>query len=464
MVALPTQNRPYLIYSNKQPLRKENRPYQAIGAALDGWRSARREILLCGPAGTGKSRGILQKLHFCSQKYPGARILICRKTRHSITQTAMVTYEKKVLPEGWLDRYVHFNTTEQQYEYVNGSVIAVGGLDKPSKIMSSEWDMIYPQEAIELLEDDWEALTTRLRNGVMPYQQLIGDTNPGPPTHWLKKRCDRGATKMLHSRHEDNPSVTKEYLATLDALTGVRKKRLRDGLWAAAEGMVYDEWDPNIHIITMKQLQERKIIIGDQINRFAIRRFVAGVDWGYKNPGVIQVYGIDGDGRKYLFREVYQTRRLIGWWVEQAKALHQEFGIETFFCDPSEPAYIMEFNNADLNAIGATNDIVPGIDTMKQALAVQPDGRPGFCVYEFALQERDQLRDEQNQPIGLENEINEYVYEQDKNGRPVKELPVKLNDHACDAARYVCMGVDGNMSIQPLGQEVSNAISQYVGY
>src|SRR6267154_2726628 len=157
MVAFPATEprpaRPYLVYSNHRPIKKENRPYQALGAALKAWRSGRREVLLCGPAGTGKSRAALQKLHFCAQKYPGARILICRKTRHSISQTAMVTYEKKVLPEGWLDKYVHFNTTEQQYEYSNGSVIAVGGLDKPSKIMSSEWDMIYPQEAIELLEE-----------------------------------------------------------------------------------------------------------------------------------------------------------------------------------------------------------------------------------------------------------------------------------------------------------------------
>jgi hypothetical protein len=44
----------------------------------------------------------------------------------------------------------------------------IGGMDKPTKIMSSEYDFIYVQEAIELTETDWENLTTRLRNGRCP--------------------------------------------------------------------------------------------------------------------------------------------------------------------------------------------------------------------------------------------------------------------------------------------------------
>src|SRR5581483_5142785 len=176
---------------------KERRPYQPLGAALKMWRSRRREVLLAGPCDTGKSRACIEKLHFCADKYPHARLLMLRKTRKSLTQAAMVTYEQKVLPEGWLGSLIKFSTTDQQYEYPNGSIIAVAGMDDPAKVLSSEWDLIYVQEATELSENDWEILTMRLRNGAMPYQQLIADCNPGPPTHWLKLRADRGATLML---------------------------------------------------------------------------------------------------------------------------------------------------------------------------------------------------------------------------------------------------------------------------
>lgn len=416
------------------------KPYHPYGAAFDAWRSARRECLLAGAAGTGKSRLCLQKLHYCAKKYPGMRAIIVRKTRESITQTAMVTYEKKVLPPGWLGAAVKWRTQEQQYEYSNGSVIAVGGMDKSSKVMSSEWDLIYVQEATELMEEDWGALTTRLRNGIMPYQQLIADCNPSHPTHWLKQRADRGETLMLESRHEDNPSVTPEYIATLDALPGVLKQRLRFGRWAAAEGMVYELWDSAVHIASKKKLIEWGILNEDgTVNRKVAKRVLASVDWGYTNPGAIQVWALDSDDRMYMVCELYRTQRDIDWWIEQAKALKQEFGIEQFVCDPAGPSYIEQFNKHRLNAIGAINDIAPGISALQSRLKIAGDGRPRFYVYEYALKERDESREKVHRPFSFIQEIDGYVWPKSKDGAPVKEVPVKVDDHAMDCARYMAM-------------------------
>src|SRR5690606_12230398 len=208
------------------------------------------EAMLAGPAGTGKSRGALEKMHLCAEKYAGMRGLIVRKTRVSLTHTGLVTLEEHVLPEGHSVLYGPVRSHRSSYRYPNGSELVVGGMDNPVKVMSGEYDLIYVQEATELSEADWEQLTTRLRNGRMPYQQIIGDCNPGPPTHWIKQRADRGDMLMLDTRHQDNPTLYdhsrgewtekgREYLAKLDKLTGVRRRRLRDGEWAAAEGAVY---------------------------------------------------------------------------------------------------------------------------------------------------------------------------------------------------------------------------------
>lgn len=226
------------------------------------------ELLLAGAAGTGKSMAALYKLHLCALKYPGMRGLMVRKTRASLTESAMTTFDKKVLHE--LDG-VDFHTTTQEYRYPNGSVIVVGGLDKATKIMSSEYDLCYVQEATELSEHDWESITTRLRNGVMPYQQIVGDCNPDSPQHWLKQRCNQGRTLMLETHHEDNPTLWDRvtgtwtdngarYMAKLDALTGVRLLRLRMGLWAAAEGMVYEEWSAAVHLLDETQLRVAGIL------------------------------------------------------------------------------------------------------------------------------------------------------------------------------------------------------------
>ena len=60
--------------------------------------TARPEIILSGPAGTGKSFACLWKLHQTALDHPGARCLIVRKTRESITESALVTFEAHVLP------------------------------------------------------------------------------------------------------------------------------------------------------------------------------------------------------------------------------------------------------------------------------------------------------------------------------------------------------------------------------
>lgn len=419
---------------------QKRRPYRPYGAALAAWKSRRRELVLAGPAGTGKSVLCLHKLHYCAKKYPGMRALICRKTRESITQTAMVSYEKKVLQPGWLGDVVIWRTQEQEYRYANGSIIAVGGLDKPSKIMSSEWDMIYPQEATELSEEDYGALTTRLRNGVMPYQQLLGDCNPSYPTHWLRQRADRGEVLMLESRHEDNPTVTPEYLAALDKLPGVLRDRLRYGRWAAAEGMVYDEWNAAVHVVSKKKLVEWGILLENGMLNFqVVKRVLAAVDWGFTNPGVIQVYALDSDGRAYLIRELYRTQRDIDWWIGQAKELKQEFGIEQFVCDPAEPAFIEQFNKHQLRAVGAINSIPLGISAAHARLKVAGDGRPRFYVYEYALKDRDEGRVAAHRPFCFSMEVDAYAYPKSKDGAPVKEVPVKIDDHAMDAFRYLCL-------------------------
>jgi phage terminase large subunit-like protein len=448
----------------------ERRAYEPFGAARAAWRSARREVLTAGPADTGKSRGWLEKLHYCANKYPGMRACMVRKTRKSLTQSAMVTYEKKVLPVGALSERkkhgcIHFSTQDQQYEYPNGSIIAVSGLDDPEKVKSSEWDMLYFQEATEGSENDWEMLTRGLRNGVMPYQQLGADANPSYPTHWLKARCDRLATLMLEAHHEDNPSITPERLALLKALTGIRYWRLYKGLWRAAEGTVYgEEWDPSIHVVSREQLKAWGVFYTDgTLNRQVIRHIIGGADWGYTNPGVLHVYGMDADGRLYTLREIYRTHRTIDWWIEQGQALDQEFHVERWIADPSEPGYIAQFNGAGLPTEGAENSIALGIGFLRKRLRVARDGRPRFFVYEYALQEQDEALLALHKPTGIETEMDSYVWPEPKEGHPYKEEPVDEDNHACDVARYVSATLDEGSDVGELDHETAAAIASYRG-
>jgi phage terminase large subunit len=244
----------------------------------------------------------------------------------------------------------------------------------------------------------------------------------------------RDSLRLFHSKHEENPALYdqrtgaiteqgKRTMSVLDALTGVRKQRLRFGMPAQAEGAVYDEWDESVHRIYADQVPE-------------IRRYIGGQDWGYTNPGVFGAWGVDGDGRMYLLHQIYQTQRTIDWWQEQIKLLQRKLGrFDAVLCDPSEPSHIQSFRNAGINAQPADNARTPGIDAVKRRLAEKR-----LFVVRDSLQRADDSLVENRKPCRVEDEFPMYVWADKK----AKEEPVKEDDHGMDMTRYTVMYLDGN--------------------
>lgn len=444
----------------------EQRPYQPFGAALEVFYCQDDEIITDGPAGTGKSRGCLEKMHLCATKYPGMRGLLARKTRTSITQTALATYENHVLPVGSLGRDVRFFTTNQEYQYKNGSVLVVGGLDKSSKIMSSDYDLIFIQEATELTEGDWEDLTSRLRNGVMPYQQLLGDCNPQSPKHWIKSRQKRRVLKMFASKHEDNPILFdphthqmtargKAYLAKLDNLTGVRYLRLRKGLWVQAEGIVWENYESKTHLI----------------DRFDVphdwRRFWS-IDFGYRNPFVWQEWAMNHDGVLYRVREIYHTKRLVedharkiletcGWSYDPETGIRKQTRSdasplpEKIICDHDLEDRATLERHLGLATVPAFKDVRQGIQAVESRFRVGRNKKAGIYFLRDSLVETDPELEEAKKPLCTEDELEGYVWDDKK----TKEMPKKEDDHGCDGTRYMVAEIDLKPEIDELEEETT---------
>jgi hypothetical protein len=210
-----------------RPPTADERPYAPHAAQKTVWACKDPEVIVVGPADTGKTRTIFERIHYALDHYAGARILYCRKTRESCTDTGLVTYEDRVLPPGHYLRKGPKRDQRHSYKYTNGSELVVGGLDDMDKHRSSEYDWIYVQECSEATEDDWENLLRAVtgRAGVLPFPQLIGDMNPEDPMHWAHQRCDNGLATEIYIGHEDNPSITPERKAALGRMTGPRRQR-----------------------------------------------------------------------------------------------------------------------------------------------------------------------------------------------------------------------------------------------
>lgn len=414
--------------------------YQPFGNAIELFYSRDPEVLYEGAAGTGKSRACIEKIHLLAMKYPDARILMVRKTLVSLSGSGIQTYEQHVAKEHIASGEVKFfggSTREPaSYRYKNGSRIVLGGMDKALKVMSTEYDIIYVQEATELTENDWESLTTRLRNGKIPYQQLIADCNPDMPTHWLKVRCDKGMTKSIPSRHEDNPvlfdqhtglvtHVGAAYMQALDNLTGVRYERLRKGIWAAAEGLIYENYNPSIHILTKPKEPPANW-----------KRYLS-IDFGFTNPFVCQWWCVDPDGRAYLYREIYRTRTLV---EDHAKQILK------YMKNEPKPEYIITDHDAEdratlerhlgLGTYNANKTVSEGIQAVASRLNDAGDGKPRLFFVADAVVERDPQLEAAKKPCSTLEEISGYVWNTDK------DAPVKENDHGMDAMRYLVSHLD----------------------
>lgn len=426
-------------------------PYGAVDAV---WRSRAPAILIDGPAGTGKTMGVLEKIDAALRRYDGCRWLIARKTRASMTESVLVTFEQKVLNPGNTIADGAKRPNRQVYTYPNGSQLVVGGLDNPDRIMSTEWDGIATFESTELTQDDIEKLTTRLfRNNKMhhaadadPYSQLIMDTNPGPPTHFLIKGVEAKKWLRFPSRHTDNPTLYDQktglitpggvkYMASLNQLTGHRRARLLEGHWSAAEGMVYPEFDHAKHVI----------------DRFDIPkswRRIRAIDFGYTNPFVCQWWAIDGDGRAFMYREIYHAQRIVSDHAKQIKAIEEDAGeriTETVADHDAEDRATLD--RCNIGTTAAVKDVTVGIQAVANRLRAAGDGKPRLFFLRDSLVERDNAIAEAKKPTCTPEEFDGYVWAKSPDGKPVKEEPVKVDDHGCDTTRYLCMYLDAGIMV-----------------
>jgi hypothetical protein len=112
--------------------------YVAKGAAADLFRCRDPEVLIEGPAGTGKTRAVLEYVNATCELHDGIRVLICRQTRVSLTESVLVTWENKVLWPGHPAITGDASRANRHsYRYPNDSEIVLGGLDNPAEYESS---------------------------------------------------------------------------------------------------------------------------------------------------------------------------------------------------------------------------------------------------------------------------------------------------------------------------------------
>jgi phage terminase large subunit len=254
---------------------------------IDGTHQGR--FVMCeSRRGTGKTRAILTILVARARRYPNSTWLLARSTRTRLSGTVLKTLYKQVLPLFGIPTPSASASQVETIPVGNGSVLVPMGMDDLQRTQSAEFSGGYVAEGVEIEQaDDVTSLTGAMREASgVPYHQVIVDCNPGPPGHWLNTICEPcddsyriirskadylrtvrrnrepaagGKWKRIVTHTADNPGyfnartwewtkLGKDYIDGLGYLQGHMRMRWLDGLWVAAEGGVYPQFN-DTHII-----------------------------------------------------------------------------------------------------------------------------------------------------------------------------------------------------------------------
>lgn len=296
----------------------------------------------------------------------------------------------------------------------NGSEILFRSTDNPDRLRGPSITWWFGDEAAMYTPDVWAIMLGRLRQFGQRGYAWIATTPRG--RNWVWQTFVQNTLpgrKIFKASSRENIYLDESVLTAWEqSYQGDFAAQELEGEFIAFEGLIYPEFSRERHVITTLPAQ--------------FHFTVAGVDWGYANPGVILVFGVDSDGRMWQVAEHYQRQRRIEEWVSVAQQARRTWAIRTFYCDPAEPDYIKAFQAGGLNAEPANNTVNTGLQMVKNRLVLQGDGQPRLMVA--------------RECVNTLAEFESYQWAENRFG--MRDQPVKANDHALDALRYAVMGLD----------------------
>ena len=388
---------------------------------LTWWQTGRWQTLICdGAVRSGKTFCMgLSFFLWAQHDFNGRQFALCGKTVGALRRnllTELVPCLRRIGMEVRENRSA--NTLTVVYAGHRNQFLLFGGKDASSAAL------IQGSTLAGLLLDETALMPRAFVEQAVARCSVRGsrlwfNCNPEGPEHWfykewIEKAESRGALR-LHFTMEDNPGLPPEIRQRYERLyTGVFYRRFVLGEWTAAQGLVYDFFDPD------KDAAE----VPD--GPFSAWR--VSVDYGTVNPLSMGLWG-EKNGVWYRVEEVYYDSRREGRQktdAEYAEMLEQLVAgrdIQRVIVDPSAASFIETLRRKGWQVMKADNDVADGIrvtaDLLRQRRIVLC--RPcRDCLREMAL----------------------YCWDE----RSGRDAPRKEHDHAMDEMRYFAMDLAGERS------------------
>lgn len=467
--------------------------FECNSAAQFGFfKSQAPEALLSSGLGKGKTRVLCEKADLLCRLYPNNRVLLSRRTLASMWGTTIECLRSRVVPSyHWASSWKSHAQGAPTLFYPNGSQLLCLGLDDETRVLSAEYGAVLIDQVEECEEEEAgePGAMGRLRLQSVPWQHWGGVCNPREPAHWLCRRFRPDLVapggRRVERTKEDTPlpdgtmikrgallretfvsgqadnygNLPPRYKLTLANTRGRYKLRLVDGLWVAFEGMVYDNWSEDVHVVDRPSDWPRGIPP-------ATWPRYRSIDFGFDHPFVCQWWAREpSEARYYMYREIYHSHRDIEEHRERILQLEREElrtlrEIEYEEAEDADAVRRIKRRLAELELTmsvadhdrgereylakrgvdtdPAKKDVAHGIQIVYRLLNVDATGRPRIVFLRDALDgEPDPLLAADGRPTCSAQSMASYRWKKPKPGQAAKEEPLKVDDDGADATRML---------------------------
>lgn len=242
--------------------------------------------------------------------------------------------------------------------------------------------------------------------------KIFINCNPKGPYHFIKSEfIDKAKEKKIYHLHftmDDNLSLSEKVKERFRRMfSGVFFQRYILGLWVMAEGIIYDMFNKDRHIV---KTEDRPYTT-----------YYVSIDYGTQNPTAFGLWGFFNN-KWYKIKEYHYSGREMSKqktdseFADDLISFIGELKIKAIIVDPSAASFITELKKRGLKVRPAKNDVVDGIRTVATALNEEKILYNDCCKETF-------------------KEFNSYVWDE-KAAERGEDKPIKDNDHHMDSDRY----------------------------
>ena len=407
-----------------------------------------RQIVLYGGSRSSKTYSLMQGMVIEMMKRPRLRITAWRNEKVTCRATVMEDFRTIVQSDLMLNKIFVENKAKGTFTNIkNGAVILFEGADSISKVLGLHQHISIFNEITEFAEAVYLQITQRTE------EIVFADYNPSKK-FWFQRMTRREDTIFIHSNFQDNPFLAK----------GIVKQLLS-----------YEPWEPNSYFIdkgvpmfekdgkVIKITKENEppphpvnveegtadrymwlvyglgvgaekpnkiyygweYMSGQAYDELPYEEYF-GLDFGASNPSAMLGVKYDGDRTLFVDEKLYQPMTTSAKPIETHA--YEIAGSDTpVVGDSAKKIYIERLRKAGVlayPAIKGADSVNPGIEMVQY-----------FNIYLTSRSEN------------VDEEYSAYSWEVDRYGKPT-DKPIKKDDHAMDALRYVVTWLVGYRGIE----------------